>query len=149
MAIGCNSFINYKHNPCHFFRFTKVRDSLQGKLEERLPFISLIFPSSFQSKYNEAFSKLKANVDRLTTPLDIHSTLMDILHLNKSPMSLSHPKNGTHRLAQSLFTSISSKRTCQVLINIWLPQHWEGFIRKHGACFLLWYRVIVYDLRGN
>ncbi|CAJ0937302.1 unnamed protein product, partial [Mesorhabditis belari] len=46
-------------------RYAKLRGTHQGQLEERLPFFAFAVPQS----------------DILSTPFDIHATLMDILHL--------------------------------------------------------------------
>ncbi len=63
-------------------RFADIRDTQQGKLEERLPFFSFTFPSWFKSKFPEAFNNFKENARRLTTPFDINKTLRNILHFD-------------------------------------------------------------------
>lgn len=63
----------------HGNRFAEVRNTLQGKLEERLPFFSFAFPDAFKSKYADAYTQFKHNVDRLTTPFDVHQTLVDLI----------------------------------------------------------------------
>ena len=64
------------------FRFTEVRSTQQGRLEERLPFFSFIFPSWFESKYPEALNNFRGNARRLTTPFDVHETLKNVLHFD-------------------------------------------------------------------
>ena len=105
------------------FRFTKIRDSLQGKLEERLPFMSLLFPTSFKEKYPLQFAQLRANEERLTTPLDLHATLKDIVALDGKPSTILSPKDGTHPKGISLFKSIPAARTCQVGENLYQYQY--------------------------
>lgn len=63
----------------HGNRFAAVRNTLQGKMEERLPFFSFTFPDAFKQKYPNEFAQFVANVERLTTPFDIHATLLDII----------------------------------------------------------------------
>lgn len=63
----------------HGNRFAEVRNTLQGKLEERLPFFSFTFPKDFKTKYTDAYAQFKQNVDRLTTPFDVHQTLVDLI----------------------------------------------------------------------
>lgn len=63
----------------HGNRFAEVRNTLQGKLEERLPFFSFSFPDAFKNKYADAYAQFKRNVDRLTTPFDIHETLIELI----------------------------------------------------------------------
>lgn len=65
----------------HGNRFAEVRNTLQGKLEERLPFFSFAFPDVFKIKYRKAYEQFKENLDRLTTPFDVHETLLDILSM--------------------------------------------------------------------
>lgn len=61
------------------FRFAEVRNTLQGKLEERLPFFSFIFPDWFKRKFSKEYHNFQTNTKRLTTPFDVHATLADIL----------------------------------------------------------------------
>lgn len=63
----------------HGNRFADVRNTLQGKQEERLPFFSFAFPEAFRHAFPAAYEQFKSNVDRLTTPFDVHATLVDIL----------------------------------------------------------------------
>ena len=62
------------------YRFASVRDTQQGKLEERMPFFSFVLPKWFDRKYPTMASNLNNNTNRLTTPFDIYSTLMSVLH---------------------------------------------------------------------
>lgn len=68
-------------------RFATVRDTLQGKLEERLPFFSFVFPEWFKIKYSQEYQNFRENLQALTTPFDVHATLKDILSKIQSPMS--------------------------------------------------------------
>lgn len=61
------------------FRFAEVRKTLQGKQEERLPFFSFSFPKTFQQRFPNEYATFMQNLDRLTTPFDIHATLHHIL----------------------------------------------------------------------
>ena len=73
----------------HGSRFGKFRSTYLGKLEERLPFMFLIFPKWFVSRYPEIDRVLKINSHRLTTPFDIYKTLVDILYFD-GKVSSSH-----------------------------------------------------------
>lgn len=64
----------------HGLRFGRVRETFIGKLEERLPFMFLIFPDWFLRKYPKIKDNLNRNAKKLTTPFDIYATLLDILH---------------------------------------------------------------------
>lgn len=61
------------------FRFATVRNTLQGKLEERLPFFSFVFPDWFKAKYSQQYQNFRDNLNTLSTPFDVHATLEDIL----------------------------------------------------------------------
>ena len=63
----------------HGARFDGLRRTLQGKHEERLPYFSFRFPPWFEKKYPIAMKNLRTNVDRLSTPFDIHATFEDML----------------------------------------------------------------------
>ena len=77
-------------------RFDVIRNTFQGKLEERMPLLSLLFPESFQRKYPQAYSNIKRNAARLTTALDIHATLKDILELDGEENTVLKSKTGTN-----------------------------------------------------
>lgn len=61
------------------FSFADVRRTLHGKLEERLPFFSFIFPDEFKKRYSAEYKQFNENLNRLTTPFDVHETFVDIL----------------------------------------------------------------------
>lgn len=67
---------------CFFFRFTEIRETIQGKQEERLPFFSFAFPESFKKRFSQEYENFVKNSERLTTPFDIHATLKHILGKN-------------------------------------------------------------------
>ncbi|XP_014778566.2 uncharacterized protein LOC106875097 [Octopus bimaculoides] len=66
----------------HGSRFGKFRTTYLGKLEERLPFMFLIFPPWFRKRYPNLDRVLRTNANRLTTPFDIYETLVDILYFD-------------------------------------------------------------------
>lgn len=63
----------------HGHRFAEIRNTIQGKLEERLPFFSFVLPPNFEEKHKSEFDNFKENTKVLTTPFDIYSTLMHVL----------------------------------------------------------------------
>lgn len=91
----------------HGARYSKVRYTVQGKMEERLPLMSLTFPEWFQEKYSNLYKNLKGNIDKLTTPFDIHETLLDILDLRRA-QSRPRPK----QRGISLLRQVPPERTC-------------------------------------
>ena len=101
----------------HGMRFGSIRQTYVGKLEERLPFMFLVFPKWFHTKYPLLSKNLRINTRRLTTPFDIYETLKDILHFTgrfplKSPVS---------QRGISLFSEIPEERTCD---HAGILEHW-------------------------
>lgn len=100
----------------HGMRFGGIRETYIGKLEERLPFIYLIFPKWFRERYPEHVKNLKTNRKRLTTPFDIYETLKDILHFDGTIRNAKVSDRG-----MSLFSEIPPERTCN---NAGILPHW-------------------------
>ncbi|KAF8371356.1 hypothetical protein PRIPAC_77785, partial [Pristionchus pacificus] len=104
----------------HGHRFAKLRETHQGQLEERLPFFSLALPKSFREseRGKEAWSNLQVNKDRLTTPFDIHSTLLHILHW---PTDFKTEQDPSVSRSLSLWQPIPSSRSCS---QAGIAPHW-------------------------
>ncbi|EDO40187.1 predicted protein, partial [Nematostella vectensis] len=98
----------------HGARFDSIRATLQGKQEERLPFLSMAFPDWFRVKYPKFSSNLAENTQRIISPLDVHATFMHILKYPHNP-SKSDLTRGT-----SLFEHIPESREC---IHAGIPDH--------------------------
>lgn len=90
----------------HGARYGKVRHTVQGKMEERLPFLSLHFPHRFKLKHPHLIKQLALNADRLTTPFDVHETLKDVLDSSR----LYHSEIVTRGI--SLVQEIPANRNC-------------------------------------
>ncbi|CAG2196516.1 unnamed protein product [Mytilus edulis] len=91
----------------HGMRFGRFRETFVGKLEERLPFMLIVFPSWFITKYPEVHRNLRINARRLTTPFDIFATLEHILDFNGI-----EKKQVTKQRSMSLLHEIPENRTC-------------------------------------
>jgi len=63
-----------------------MRNTQQGKQEERLPGFMFGFPPWFEKKYPAAMANFRKNANRLTTPFDIYSTLKNVLHFEGAGM---------------------------------------------------------------
>ncbi|KAK2157549.1 hypothetical protein LSH36_189g06091 [Paralvinella palmiformis] len=100
----------------HGARFVNVRQSQQGKYEERLPYFSIRLPEWFAAKYPRAMENLRRNSKRLTTPFDIHETFMDLINYTDSGLASGRPKR-----AISLFQDIPQNRTCR---QAGIAAHW-------------------------
>lgn len=93
-----------------FLRFAEIRNTLQGKQEERLPYFSFVFPLWFKKVYPEAYANFLHNTRYLTTPFDIHKTLENILNFET-------PKIGDrHQRAISLFDKVDKLK---IIFNIY------------------------------
>ncbi|KAF5295399.1 hypothetical protein FQA39_LY13060 [Lamprigera yunnana] len=90
----------------HGHRFADIRNTVQGKQEERLPFFSFSFPKSFKNKHSKVYSNFLNNVNKLTSPFDIHATLMNVLHLNATDSV------DLQERSLSLFNKIPAERSC-------------------------------------
>uniref|UniRef100_A0A2A4JGG1 Sulfatase N-terminal domain-containing protein n=1 Tax=Heliothis virescens TaxID=7102 RepID=A0A2A4JGG1_HELVI len=108
----------------HGIRWGGIRSTKQGRLEERLPFLFIMVPPSFREEYSEAYSNLKLNSRRLTTPLDIHATLMDLVNIgsiNNTVISKRSKEDYARNRSISLFLPIPSNRTCKLAD---IDDHW-------------------------
>lgn len=103
----------------HGIRFGPIRQTYIGKFEERMPFIYLFLPHWFARKYPALERNLRRNQDRLTTPFDVHATLLHLLQPGRRS-----PPNGTAgALGISLLEPIPGERTCEQagILPHWCP----------------------------
>ncbi|XP_073965851.1 uncharacterized protein [Choristoneura fumiferana] len=63
----------------HGSSFSSLREVPQLTLEDHLPLMALVLPDRLKQIRPDATTALAANLDVLTTPFDIHSTLTDVL----------------------------------------------------------------------
>ncbi|RZC34377.1 uncharacterized protein BDFB_009136 [Asbolus verrucosus] len=103
------------HGHRYHHQYSKIRNTVQGKQEERLPFFSFTFPQSFKTHFRQAYENFHGNVDKLTTPFDIYSTLKSVLNLDNVGEA-----NINHR-SVSLFAKIPSERSCA---HAYIEPHW-------------------------
>ena len=98
------------HGP----RFSNFRKTIQGKLEERFPFMSITAPKWFRGKYPDLYNNLIHNSRVLTSPFDVYATLRHILSYPEYPSGIV--------IGQSLFSRIDEKnRTCA---SAGVEDHW-------------------------
>lgn len=108
----------------HGIRWGPIRLTKQGRLEERLPFVHILLPPSFQENYSLAYENIKQNSKRLTTPFDIYTTLADLINLNAiSDKNIQKRSKTSYALNRciSLFLPIPSNRTCKMAD---IDDHW-------------------------
>lgn len=97
----------------HGWRYEDFRQTVQGKLEARLPFFAMILPTTFKQKYPDLENNLKANTKRLTSWFDVYKTLSHILVYPKEPDSSIH--------GRSLLNEVPAVRSCK---DAYIPSHW-------------------------
>ncbi|KAM7351422.1 uncharacterized protein ACRADG_004278 isoform 2-T4 [Cochliomyia hominivorax] len=112
----------------HGIRWGSFRKTYQGMMEERLPLLIILYPKWLRQKYPEALANLEINAKRLSTPYDLHATMLDLLDLSRL-----NSKQITNRIAElndpdtnmprsiSLFLPIPKSRTCE---KAFIASHW-------------------------
>ena len=88
----------------HGIRFGSIRSTVIGKMEERLPFLSITVPGWFEKTYPDLVQNLRENVDVLSSPLDVHATFRHILSYPSVPTDIGY--------GRSLFTKLG-ERVCK------------------------------------
>ncbi|XP_014245416.1 uncharacterized protein LOC106664313 isoform X2 [Cimex lectularius] len=98
----------------HGMRFGKIRETYIGHLEERLPYIYFSFPEWYRKENPDKIENLQTNAYRLTSPYDVHMTLVEVL---------GETKNGSKacQKCQSLLEEIPWKRSCA---DAGITNHW-------------------------
>ena len=109
----------------HGARFSSLRKTYQGKLEERLPFISIRMPDKFQETYPDLMSNLRLNSHRLTTPFDLHETMEHLFEFHSI-----EPYQSKSNRSYSLFQLIPANRTC---LQAEIEQHWCGCLHWNNV----------------
>ncbi|XP_072933733.1 uncharacterized protein [Epargyreus clarus] len=104
----------------HGSRFSPIRETYQGKIEERLPLMAIVLPETLTERRPEALSVLRANVDVLTTPFDVHTTILDAMGLKKLANDFTVAGSDLPR-GMSLLHHIPNSRSCgqASILNHW------------------------------
>ncbi|CAL1534008.1 unnamed protein product, partial [Lymnaea stagnalis] len=105
----------------HGSRRGKVRMTLQGKIEERLPFLAIYLPEDFRKKHSDLYRNVVMNAARLTSPFDVHETLLDLLDFIELSYFL-FLQVSTSRRGISLLRAIPANRTCA---EAGIETHWS------------------------
>ena len=90
------------HGP----RYMEIRKSSQGKLEHRLPFLSLTFPPWFKRKYPEHIAAMVKNTRIISSPFDLYATMKHLLAFPDKRFV------DTAGIGKSLFEPLPEGRTC-------------------------------------
>ncbi|KAK0407698.1 hypothetical protein QR680_003537 [Steinernema hermaphroditum] len=92
----------------HGHRYDSIRETAVGRLESRLPYLSIRIPPEMDKKYPHLRKNLIENSKKMTTQFDLHRTLE---HIVTGDFMASFPAEKSKQ-AHSLFTPISKPRTC-------------------------------------
>ncbi|KAJ3655276.1 hypothetical protein Zmor_014412 [Zophobas morio] len=104
----------------HGIRWGDIRQTYQGQMEERLPFVFIVLPEWYKGQYQNAYNNLLRNTRRLTTPYDLHETLKDFLNPAILHEALEKRYQDSPR-GYSLFCEIPANRTCKIAD---IASHW-------------------------
>ncbi|KAH8412364.1 hypothetical protein KR009_001465 [Drosophila setifemur] len=112
----------------HGLRWGSFRSTYQGMMEERQPLMMLLYPPWMNKRYPEAIANLKGNARRLTTPFDVHATMLHLLHLDNLEPDKLKPRalelqetDSTLPRGISLFLPVPTERTCE---QAGIAAHW-------------------------
>lgn len=112
----------------HGSRYERVRMTYQGKIEERLPFMAILLPEKLKKARPRAEKSLRANTDVLTTPFDMHTTILDVVGLKH--LSNNYKVRGSELpRSMSLLEPIPASRSCaeaDVLAHWCACLNWEN-----------------------
>ena len=89
----------------HGSRAGALRETVQGKLEEQIPFLGITVPSWFKKKHPDFHKALRRNTRALTTYYDVYAMFRHVLTYPELP-------TGNEVRGKSLFTDIPLTRTC-------------------------------------
>ncbi|XP_037297818.1 uncharacterized protein LOC115448259 [Manduca sexta] len=115
----------------HGIRWGDIRFTKQGRLEERLPLFHILLPPSFRETYSLAYNNMKTNRRRLTTPFDVHATLLDLINLNELDNERIKRRSNEYYASDrsiSLFLPIPTNRTCKTAE---IADHWCTCHKSH------------------
>ncbi|KAJ8729267.1 hypothetical protein PYW08_000848 [Mythimna loreyi] len=106
----------------HGMRWGDIMRTEQGRMEGFLPLLGILFPEEFRRQYKLAFENIQQNAHRLTTPYDIHETLLDLLDLGslEDDMIRKRTKSSV-KSKSSLFLPVSTLRNCS---SAGIEEHW-------------------------
>ena len=132
-----------------------------GYYEVSLPFLFLRVPPALEKLRPDWLSNLRRNSQGLTSTLDIHATLEDIVSLSHPNFHFKH-SNWNHRLKRSvysLFEPIPLNRTCKSAlipedycrcgVNMAVGRKSSGSIRLGHAVVSRINEIIQVEIKGN
>ena len=102
-------------------------ETYQGNVEQNLPFMFLVLPDWWKTKYPAAVKNLEFNARRLTTPYDLYETLVDILNPERLPLT-NPPNIATDSRGISWFQQIPDSRNH---VTAGIPKEFSSCLKPH------------------
>ncbi|OWF39263.1 uncharacterized protein LOC110465241 [Mizuhopecten yessoensis] len=109
----------------HGSRVDEIRNTYVGRIEDRMPFVSIVIPDVLKKKYPAIAENLRANEERLTTTFDTYEAIRDVLHKRYNNLTSNVRANNRAPRAVSIFRRIPKVRSCA---DAMIPEH-------YCACF--------------
>ncbi|RWS10905.1 hypothetical protein B4U79_03397 [Dinothrombium tinctorium] len=98
----------------HGNRYGAVLETNIGRIEERMPLLAMHLPRQLIERENSLSQFMRLNRQRLITWLDVHSTLLDLVHENHSPLVIEKPSAPSRHKFYSLWREeVPLSRTCR------------------------------------
>ncbi|XP_033743842.1 uncharacterized protein LOC117329800 [Pecten maximus] len=92
----------------HGSRIDDLRNTPAGRIEARMPLLSIVLPEHFKKEHKHLVQTMMENTNVLTTAFDVNAMLGDVLHKNfDQNRKTTKPRRGI-----SLFEKIPKERTC-------------------------------------
>ncbi|XP_021358590.1 uncharacterized protein LOC110453777 isoform X2 [Mizuhopecten yessoensis] len=96
----------------HGSRQDEIRNTYVGRIEDRMPFISIVLPEVLKKRYPEIVENLKANEKKLTTVFNIHEALRDVLHKRYGGRASDVRGNDLAPQSISIFKRLPETQSC-------------------------------------
>lgn len=114
------------HGP----RTDEIRNTAVGRIEERMPLLSIVLPEHIRRKYPTLKENLKENENRVTSPFDLYETYQDIL--NQNYKTFDDISKRPYPRGISLFRKIPKDRSCS---DASIKEHYCAcYIAKNVSC---------------
>ncbi|XP_063417031.1 uncharacterized protein LOC134699353 [Mytilus trossulus] len=104
------------HGP----RYSEIQNTGIGRVTSMMPTLAIYIPKQIRDRFPHLHANLMKNTERLTTPFDVHETLMDILNKNFQVQKPVDIRKSIPR-GISLFREIPESRSCN---QAGIPEHY-------------------------
>ncbi len=112
----------------HGARYGSIRKSVKGLLHERNPFFSIYLPGLFEERYPDQARSLRENSNKISTPMDVHETLKNLLDLEQTNAATTAKQTKfSGGRSTSLFRPIPATRNCN---QAGVEPHWCSCLKR-------------------